>query len=78
MDTTRRLAALAHPLSRQRLKAVATIATSDTLLRWYHSLIAQKFDGSKQRQQFGRPRVCEEAEQLAVRMAAEHPPGIID
>ena len=42
----RRLAALAHPLSRTRLKAVATIATPDTLLRWYKRLIAQKFDGS--------------------------------
>ena len=31
----RRLAALAHPLGRARLKAVATIATPDTLLRWY-------------------------------------------
>jgi hypothetical protein len=30
----RRLAALAHPLGRARLKAVATIATPDTLLRW--------------------------------------------
>ena len=31
----RRLAALTHPLSRKRLNAVATIATPDTLLRWY-------------------------------------------
>jgi hypothetical protein len=31
----RRRAALAHPLGRQRLKEVATIATPDTLLRWY-------------------------------------------
>ncbi len=42
----RRLAALAHPLGRTRLKAVATIATPDTLLRWYRRLIAQKLDGS--------------------------------
>ena len=41
-----RLAALAHPLGRQRLKERATIATPDTLLRWYKRLIAQKFDGS--------------------------------
>ena len=34
----RRLATLAHPLSRERLKAVATIATPDTLLRWYKRL----------------------------------------
>src|SRR5262249_9363769 len=69
----RRLAALAHPLGRQRLKETATIATPDTLLRWYKRLIAQKFDGSQQRRQLGRPRVEEEVEQLVVRMATENP-----
>src|SRR5262245_10844198 len=69
----RRLAALAHPLGRQRLKDLATLVTPDTLLRWYKYLIAQKFDGSKQRAQLGRPRVAEELEQLIVRMAAENP-----
>jgi transposase InsO family protein len=68
----RRLAALAHPLGRARLKAVATIATPDTLLRWYKRLIAQKFDGSKHRRSRGRPRVAEEVEQLIVRMAEEN------
>jgi hypothetical protein len=47
----RRLATLAHPLGRQRLQEVATLATPDTLLRWYKRLIAQKFDGNKQRRQ---------------------------
>jgi len=37
----RRLAALAHPLSRERLKEMATIATPATLMRWYKRLIAQ-------------------------------------
>ena len=69
----RRLAALAHPLRRERLKEVATLATPDTLLRWYQRLIAQKFDGSTQRQQRGRPRVAEEIEQLVVQMAEENP-----
>jgi putative transposase len=68
----RRLAALAYPLRRQRLKEVATIATPDTLLRWYKRLIAQKFDGSQQRRQCGRPRIAEEVEQLIVRMAEEN------
>src|SRR5262249_27153082 len=44
----RRLAALAYPLGRQRLKELATLATPETLLRWYKRLIADKFDGSKQ------------------------------
>src|SRR4030095_3100864 len=68
----RRLAALAHPLCRPRLKEMATIATPDTLLRWYKRLIAQKFDGSQQRCQLGRPRVEAKVEQLVVRMAAEN------
>jgi Homeodomain-like domain len=69
----RRLAALAHPLGRQRLQKVATIATPDTLLRWYKRLIAQTFNGSQHRRQLGRPRVAEEVEQLVVRMAEENP-----
>src|SRR2546426_832409 len=69
----RRLAALAHPLGRQRLKELATLVTPDTLLRWYQRLIAQKFDGSQQRRALGRPRVIEEIEQLVMRMAEENP-----
>ena len=66
-DTDRRRAALAHPLGRKRLKEVATLATPDTLLRWYKRLIARKFDGSPRRRQLGRPSVAEEIEQLVVR-----------
>jgi putative transposase len=69
----RRLATLAHPLGRTRLQAVATLATPATLLRWYHDLIAQKFDGSKRRTPHGRPPVAEEVERLAVQMAEENP-----
>jgi transposase InsO family protein len=71
----RRLAALAHPLGRQRLKEVATLVTPETLLRWYQRLIAQKCDGSQPRRQLGRPRVAEEVAQLVVRMAEENPTG---
>jgi len=69
----RRLAALAHPLGRKRLKELATLVTPETLLRWYQRLIAQKFDGSAQRRQLGRPRIAEEVEQLVLRMAEENP-----
>src|SRR5712691_4618840 len=69
----RRLAGLAHPLGRKRLKAVATLVTPETLLRWYQRLSAQKFDGSQQRRLRGRPRVPEEVEQLVMRMAEENP-----
>ncbi len=69
----RRLATLAHPLGRQRLKELAAVATPDTLLRWYKRLIAQKYDGSRPRQTLGRPCVAAEIEQLVVRMAEENP-----
>src|SRR5437899_13079107 len=68
----RRLAALAHPLGRKRLKEVATLVTPDTLLRWYKRLIARKFDGSKHRGKQGRPRVPTEIEQLVIRIAEEN------
>jgi hypothetical protein len=61
-----RLATLAYPLGRMRLKEMATLATPDTLMRWYHRLIAQKFDGSSHCAQPGRPPVAEEVERLAV------------
>src|SRR5437867_1247280 len=69
----RRLAKLAHPLGRKQLKDTATIATPDTLMRWYKRLIAEKFDGSRQRKARGRPCVPDEVEQLVILMAKEHP-----
>src|SRR6059058_5517609 len=69
----RRLAALAHPLGRKRLKEIATLVTPETLLRWYKCLIAQKFDGSTRRRPCARPRVAEKVEQLVIRMAEENP-----
>jgi putative transposase len=69
----RRLATLVHPLGCKRLKHLATLATPDTLMQWYKRLIAGKFDGSKTRKELGRPRVCEEIEQLVIRMAEENP-----
>src|SRR5262245_34990538 len=60
----RRLAALAYPLSRQYVHEVAAIVTPNTLLRWNHRLITQKFDGSRHRHHLGRPRVAGEVEQF--------------
>ena len=73
-DTERRTTCQAgYPLSRQQLEDTATIATHDTLMRWYQQLITGKFDGSKKRNGPGCPRVNEEIEQLVIRMAAENP-----
>jgi transposase InsO family protein len=69
----RRLAALAFPLGRKRLKSLTTLATPDTLMRWYKQLVAQKFDGSPKRNKFGRPRVSDEIEALVLQMANDNP-----
>jgi crotonobetainyl-CoA:carnitine CoA-transferase CaiB-like acyl-CoA transferase len=37
------------PIGRNRLTSLATLATPDTLMRWYKQLVAQKFDGSQKR-----------------------------
>jgi len=67
------LAEIAHRLGWKALEHLATIAKPDTLLVWYRKLIANKFDGSKFRKSWGRPRGDEETEQLGVRMAKGNP-----
>ena len=69
----RRLAALAFPISRKRLKSLTTLATPDTLMRWYKQLVAQKFDGSLKRNKLGRPRVSDKIEALVLQMANDNP-----
>jgi hypothetical protein len=68
----RRLAVLAHPIERQHLKAISTIATPDTLQRWYRRLVVQSPGRTPQGKPLGRPRVVAEIEQLVVRMAHEN------
>src|ERR1700741_3764517 len=50
----RRLDAKAKGLGRKLLAEVATIVTPETLVAWHRKLIAQKYDGSRQRGP-GRP-----------------------
>jgi len=66
------LSEIGKRLGRKALRAVACVAKPDTILAWYRRLVAEKFDGSKRRQQVGRPPVSPEAEALAVRMAREN------
>jgi hypothetical protein len=66
------LAEIGKRLGRKVLREVACIAKPDTILTWYRSLIAQKFDGSKHRQYPGRPTIQPEVEALVVRMAREN------
>jgi hypothetical protein len=51
--------------------AVATIASPETILRWYQELVAKKCDGSQHRGQC-RPKTAAEIVALVVRMAREN------
>ena len=66
------LAAIGHKLGKQALQEVAQIVKPDTILAWHRKLVAQKFDGSQQRQSPGRPPIDPELEALIVRMAQEN------
>jgi len=46
--------------------------TPDTILLWYRTLVAKKYDGSKARRP-GRPRTKADLAALAVRVATENP-----
>jgi Homeodomain-like domain len=66
------LAEIGKKLGKKALQEVATIVKPDTILASHRTLIAQKFDGSQQRQFPGRPRIDSELEALVVRMAREN------
>src|ERR687888_1603857 len=66
------LAEIGHKLGKQALTEVATIVKPATILGWHRRLVAQKFDGSSQRQSPGRPKIVPELEALIVRIAREN------
>src|SRR5947208_6037135 len=63
------LAVIGQKLGKQALKGVAQIVKPETILGWHRKLVAQKFDGSQQRQSPGRPQIDQELEQLIIRIA---------
>jgi transposase InsO family protein len=71
-DQRRTLAVRAKAVGRAGLGAIASIVTPDTLLRWYRTLVAAKYDGSGARGA-GRPRTPSTLAGLVVRMAADNP-----
>src|SRR6185503_813398 len=66
------LAEIGKRLGRTALQQVACVAKPDTILAWYHRLVARKFDGSKFRTSPGRPRILPAVEALIVRFAREN------
>ena len=67
----RQLAVLGKKLGRKALSDVATLATPDTILRWYRELVTKKYDGSARRGP-GRPRKAAEIARLLVEMATRN------
>jgi len=77
-DQRRRLAAKGKILGRKLLAEIGTLFTPDTILRWHHRLIAQKWDYSdRRRQRPGRPPVSDEIRQLVLRLARENPRALL-
>jgi hypothetical protein len=70
-DQRCRLAAKAKKLGRKILAQIVSIVTPETLLAWHRKLIAQKYDGSANRDP-GRPRTLSEISDLVVRIAEEN------
>ena len=66
------LAEIGKKLGKNALEEVANIVKPDTILAWHRKLVAQKFDGSKQRRYPGRPRVNKELEDLVIEMAKDN------
>ena len=64
-----RLAKLGHELGRKALEGVAAIVKPETILAWFHKLVARKFDSSGSPRKPGRPRTSKEIEALIVKMA---------
>jgi hypothetical protein len=71
-DQRRRLAVKGKVLGRRRLAGIVGIVTPDTILRWYRTLVAKKYDGSQARRP-GRPSTRADLDALVVRMAKENP-----
>jgi putative transposase len=67
----RRLARIGKVVGRKALGEVASIATPDTILRWYRELVAKKYDGSSKRGP-GRPGTGAEIVRLLVEMATRN------
>ena len=66
------LAEIGKKLGKQALTEVATMVKPDTILAWHRTLVAQKFDGSQQRQSPSRPTIDQALEAFIVRIAQEN------
>jgi len=69
----RRPAIKAKRLTRKLLEETTVLFTPDTVLGWYRRLIAQKYDGSKNCKNPGRPKISDEIVELVLQFKRENP-----
>ena len=70
-DQRRRLAVRGKELGKKLLSEVSTMFSPATVLRWHRRLIAQKYDGAKNRK-LGRPKISEELYNMIVKIAKDN------
>jgi len=68
----RRLAILAKKVGRKTLSDICSAFSPDTILMWHRKLVANKYDGSKNRGKGGRPRISDYLRQLIIYMAKDN------
>jgi transposase InsO family protein len=67
------LAEKGKPLGRKLLAEMASLATPETILRWYRERVAAKYDGSRRRGAPGRPAIRGDTVKLLLTMARDNP-----
>jgi len=68
-----RVAAKAKRFNREMLDRCTELFTAGTVLRWYRELIADKYDGSKNRVYAGRLPITQKIVNLVIRFKEENP-----
>ena len=68
-----RVAAKAKRLSRKMLEQCTELFRPATIMRWYRKLIAEKYDGSRNRTYAGRPQIRQEIADLVIRFKEDNP-----
>jgi putative transposase len=68
-----RVAAKAKRLRRRILEQCTELFTPDTIMRWFRELVAQKYDGSRNRTFPGRPQIGQEIVNLVIQFKKENP-----
>ena len=68
----RRLAILGKKLGRKLLGEVCFSFSPDTVLLWHRKLVARKYDGSRHRSKYGRPRISDYLRNLIISMSRDN------